>query len=41
MSPDTLPTYISIQRAAEQYAVDLQLLHRAVESDIIRAVQVN
>jgi len=41
MSPDNLPTYIPLNRAAEQYNVASQLLRRAVESGIIRAVKIN
>ena len=41
MSPDNLPIYISLDRVAEQYNVPPRLLHRAIESGIIKAVKIN
>jgi len=41
MSPDNLPTYISLNQAATRYGVNVAMLRRAVESGIIRAVKIN
>ena len=39
MSPDNLPTYISLNQAATRYGVNVAVLRRAVESGIMRAVR--
>ena len=41
MSPDNLPTYISLNQAATRYGVNVAVLRRAVEAGIMRAVKIN
>ena len=41
MSPDNLPTYISLNQAATRYGVNVAVLRRSVESGIMRAVKIN
>ncbi|MEA3396167.1 MAG: hypothetical protein U9R05_01735 [Chloroflexota bacterium] len=41
MSPENLPTYISLNQAATRYNVNVAMLRRAVEAGIMRAVKIN